>query len=161
MAIEQVQEANMAAACLAKVGIDQKGKEQFVREVLEAEGLLEPEISSVQLGTPAPDFNALWASKVVSHAVAAAGAATGLGRLGNGILEAIDSSPGAQLSTARNTLWGAVNGVSYYVDHVRGRSQDTRLFGAWFGQGDQLKRQAVTVGLRMAGKAGGEVLKMS
>jgi hypothetical protein len=48
-------------------------------------------------------------------------------------LEAILSSPGSDLVTARDTLWGAVNGVSYWTDHQRGRGQDTRLSSAWFG----------------------------
>jgi phage/plasmid-like protein (TIGR03299 family) len=51
-----------------------------------------------------------------------------------------DSAPGQQLSTAKETLWGAVNAVSYYVDHVR--SSGDRLDSAWFGSGCELKEKA-------------------
>lgn len=61
------------------------------------------------------------------------------------------TSPGAQMESAKGTLWGAVNGVSYFTDHQRGRSQDSRLASAWFGDSDLLKRTAVNVALEMAG----------
>lgn len=47
------------------------------------------------------------------------------------------NAPGAQ-----QTLWGLVNGVSYTVDHVQGRSVDTRMNSAMFGQGNNLKNAA-------------------
>lgn len=40
------------------------------------------------------------------------------------------------------TAWGLFNGVTYTVDHVRGRSNDTRLDSAWFGHGASLKTTA-------------------
>lgn len=53
------------------------------------------------------------------------------------------TSPGADLPTAKETLWGAVNAVTYMVDHnPNARSADTRLDNAWFGQGQTLKRKA-------------------
>lgn len=48
----------------------------------------------------------------------------------------------AQGRGAEQTLWGAVNGTTAMVDHVRGRSADTRLNSAWFGQGATLKSKA-------------------
>ncbi|NJK58789.1 MAG: DUF932 domain-containing protein [Pleurocapsa sp. SU_5_0] len=33
-----------------------------------------------------------------------------------------------------STLWDAYNGVTEWLDHQRGNSQDTRLNSAWFGQ---------------------------
>jgi hypothetical protein len=74
-----------------------------------------------------------------------------LNRVGKAILEAIVDSPGSQMESAKNTLWGAVNGVSYYTDHIAGRTQDSRLNNAWFGQNEELKRSAMTVALEMAG----------
>jgi phage/plasmid-like protein (TIGR03299 family) len=61
------------------------------------------------------------------------------------------TSPGSDLITAKGTLWGAVNGVTYFTDHMRGRTQDTRLASAWFGDSDLLKRSAMNVALEMAG----------
>mgnify|MGYP000002197895 FL=1 len=43
---------------------------------------------------------------------------------------------------ANETLWGLFNGVTYTVDHVNGRSLDTRMNSAWFGAGNTLKERA-------------------
>ena len=43
---------------------------------------------------------------------------------------------------ASETLWGAFNGITYVVDHIRGRSTDTRMNSAWFGAGSTLKERA-------------------
>lgn len=43
---------------------------------------------------------------------------------------------------ASDTLWGAFNGVTYVIDHVKGRSSDTRINSAWFGAGASLKERA-------------------
>lgn len=52
------------------------------------------------------------------------------------------SAPGQDLSSAKETLWGAVNAVTYYVDHVRSGSPGNRLDSAWFGAGCALKDKA-------------------
>jgi len=44
-----------------------------------------------------------------------------------------------------------VNGVTYYADHMRSRSQDLRLQNAWFGSTDKLKSDAMNLALQMAG----------
>ncbi|MBI3210325.1 MAG: DUF932 domain-containing protein [Candidatus Solibacter usitatus] len=54
------------------------------------------------------------------------------------------SAPGQDLPSARKTLWGAVNAVTYYADHVRSESSADRLNSAWFGAGDGLKERAWT-----------------
>ena len=53
------------------------------------------------------------------------------------------SAPGQQFVTAKGTLWGAVNAVTYYADHVRSGAEE-RLDGAWFGAGYALKEKAWT-----------------
>jgi hypothetical protein len=50
------------------------------------------------------------------------------------------SAPGQQIETARETLWGAVNAVTYYADHVRAGAN--RLDSSWFGSGAKLKDRA-------------------
>jgi phage/plasmid-like protein (TIGR03299 family) len=42
---------------------------------------------------------------------------------------------------ATGSLWGVLNGITYYVDHERGRD-GTRLNSAWFGDGAALKNKA-------------------
>lgn len=52
-----------------------------------------------------------------------------------------ESAPGQELVTAKATLWGAVNAVTYYADHVRSGAEE-RLDAAWFGAGYALKEKA-------------------
>jgi hypothetical protein len=52
------------------------------------------------------------------------------------------SAPGQELDSAKGTLWGTVNAVSYYVDHVRFGGTGDRLDSAWFGAGARLKNEA-------------------
>lgn len=50
---------------------------------------------------------------------------------------------GSALKTAKGTRWGLFNAVTEYVDHEMGRTDNTRLDGAWFGRGAQLKTRAL------------------
>jgi Domain of unknown function (DUF932) len=75
-----------------------------------------------------------------------------LSRIAAEIQESTMTSPGSGMESARGTLWGAVNGVTHYVDHVsRARSDSNRLFSAWFGDGERMKNSAVRVAAEMAG----------
>jgi phage/plasmid-like protein (TIGR03299 family) len=74
-----------------------------------------------------------------------------LGRVGSKILDAIIDSPGSELPSAAGTWWGVLNGVTYYVDHVAGKTDDTRLTASWFGQRANLKQNALELALQYAG----------
>lgn len=63
-------------------------------------------------------------------------------------LEVMDSQPGAELGAG--SFWQAFNAATYLVDHEIGRSVDTRLQSAWFGQGQQKKVAALQTALEMA-----------
>lgn len=52
-------------------------------------------------------------------------------------------APGQQLESAQDTVWGLVNAVTYMVDHTMGKSNDTRMDQAWFGQRRQIKARAM------------------
>lgn len=54
------------------------------------------------------------------------------------------------------TVWGLVNGVTAMVDHVRGRSADTRLNASWFGAGATLKKKAWDKAVATIAKQDGE-----
>ena len=57
---------------------------------------------------------------------------------------------GAELSTAKRTVWGLLNAVTEYVDHERrALSREYRLDSAWFGQGAIVKQRAFDVALDM------------
>lgn len=49
---------------------------------------------------------------------------------------------GSGLPGSIGTAWGLLNGVTQHIDHELGRSVDTRIESAWFGRGDDIKRQA-------------------
>jgi hypothetical protein len=55
------------------------------------------------------------------------------------VLAAIEHAPGAVPGTA----WGAYNGVTYYQDHMAGRSADLRLHSSWRGTGAKNKSTAL------------------
>jgi phage/plasmid-like protein (TIGR03299 family) len=58
------------------------------------------------------------------------------------IIALFRSAPGQELSSAKETLWGAVNAVTYFADHVRSGTAGDRLDSAWFGAGYALKEKA-------------------
>jgi Domain of unknown function (DUF932) len=66
-----------------------------------------------------------------------------------------ESAPGQNLDTAKGTLWGALNAVTYYVDHVRSRRAGGRLDSAWFGAGSALKEKAWTAACNLLDQAVG------
>jgi len=58
---------------------------------------------------------------------------------------------GTKLGGANGTAWGAYNAVNSYLNHERGRSNDTRQESLWFGQGAKLDRRALKVAQQMFG----------
>lgn len=60
------------------------------------------------------------------------------------------NSPGRKLKSADGTWWGAVNDVTYWVDHKSGRDRDTALNAAWFGSKAKLKEQAFDLAVEYA-----------
>jgi phage/plasmid-like protein (TIGR03299 family) len=144
IAIEQAQEVTEHARTLSKVQVDHAGRVEYLKRLLNGESILEQVVAD---STPATTLDEIVAAQ--TREVNQEGE---LKRLGKAILECMTNSPGSDLVERKNTLWGAVNGVTYFVDHERGRTQDARLSQAWFGQGDRLKRDAVKVALEIAGK---------
>ena len=65
--------------------------------------------------------------------------------------EAVETSPGADMASARGTWWGALNGVTYVVDHQKkSMAEGNALHSAWFGSGANLKRKALTKAIQYA-----------
>jgi phage/plasmid-like protein (TIGR03299 family) len=62
-----------------------------------------------------------------------------------------EAGRGNNLPSVRGTLWTAYNGVSEWLTHNRGRSDDNRLNSLWFGDSALTNRHALTVALDMAG----------
>jgi phage/plasmid-like protein (TIGR03299 family) len=61
-----------------------------------------------------------------------------------------ESGRGNGLPSVSGTWWAAYNGVSEWLAYRRGRSQDNRLNGLWFGAGAGVNRHALQTALAMA-----------
>lgn len=67
------------------------------------------------------------------------------------VLEAIETSPGHDKQSAKGTWWGALNGVTYVMDHQkRAKTRDHALSSAWFGSSAAVKRKAMSKALEFA-----------
>lgn len=63
---------------------------------------------------------------------------------------ALEKAPGAQLVTAKGTWWGALNAVSYIIDHEIGRDRQTGLKNAWLGYHANTKMRALKLAMEYA-----------
>ena len=63
-------------------------------------------------------------------------------------MSVLDTQPGANF--ASGTFWQAFNATTYFTDHLAGRSQDTRLQSAWYGNNKVLKTRALEIAVDMA-----------
>jgi hypothetical protein len=68
----------------------------------------------------------------------------GFKRSGNNLLDAIVNQEGAN----GDNLWTAYNGVTWYVDHKRGRNEETGTDASLFGAGAALKEQALSTAMK-------------
>jgi phage/plasmid-like protein (TIGR03299 family) len=67
------------------------------------------------------------------------------------VKEAVETSPGANMSSAKGTWWGALNAVTYVVDHQKkSQAEGNALHSAWFGSGANTKRKALTKAIEYA-----------
>ena len=62
--------------------------------------------------------------------------------------EVLETQPGAEY--AKGSWWQAANAVTYSVDHLRGRSADSRMQSAWFGVNQKRKLDAMNIAVEMA-----------
>jgi hypothetical protein len=70
-------------------------------------------------------------------------ATSGLSNAANRIVVESIHGLGADLSTARGTLWGMLNGYTYWADHVSGRDDANRTEDVVFGGFSQEKQNAM------------------
>ena len=69
----------------------------------------------------------------------------------NKVLELVETGHGADLTTARGTVWGAYNGVTEYVDHTtKFRTLDARATSLLVGAGRQMKQTAFDLAVEFA-----------
>jgi phage/plasmid-like protein (TIGR03299 family) len=68
-----------------------------------------------------------------------------------GALNILNTQPGHQY--AQGTWWQPFNSVTFMVDHVVGRTNDTRLTSSWYGVNKILKNKALELAVDMANKS--------
>ena len=56
-------------------------------------------------------------------------------------MDLLDKQPGAEF--AQGTMWSGFNAATYFVDHLAGRNDDSRISSAFFGSGAQKKLEAL------------------
>ena len=159
IAIEAIQEFNEMSESFSRVSLDRKGQIEFISRLMDGKCLLDQVADNTTnqidvasgFDTDASILDSILSSNPVSYSASASADSDKLNRVGKSILEAIISSPGSTLESAQNTLWGAINGVSYYTDHLAARTQDTRLYNAYFGTSVDMKQSAIDVAKNMAG----------
>ena len=67
------------------------------------------------------------------------------------VCEAMELSPGADLKSAKGTWWGAVNAVTYVMDHeARSNVKGGALYNSWFGRNSTHKRKALDLATEYA-----------
>jgi phage/plasmid-like protein (TIGR03299 family) len=64
------------------------------------------------------------------------------------IEQAYESGPGSNIEGVRGTYWGAYNAITDWLDHTRGKGDDSRLDSMWFGSGKAIADRALAVGLQ-------------
>lgn len=72
-----------------------------------------------------------------------------LNRAGKSIIDSITNSPG--WDTAPGTWWAALNGATYYYDHLYGRSEESRATAGILGPTSGAKERALELAYRYAG----------
>lgn len=71
-----------------------------------------------------------------------------LTRTGETVRDLVKFQPGAEY--AEGSWWQAYNAVTYFTDHLAGRSNDTRMQSAWFGYNQKKKVVALEKALEYA-----------
>tara|TARA_R110000796_G_scaffold74379_2_gene167372 strand:- start:2462 stop:3496 length:1035 start_codon:yes stop_codon:yes gene_type:complete len=67
------------------------------------------------------------------------------------VVDALEQSPGAMLTSAKGTWWGALNAVTYVEDHLReSATPGNTLHSAWFGAAANRKARALDLAVKYA-----------
>ena len=115
------------ARLLAQVNVTEAQADKFVADLLLS-------VQAAPKGKPLPDVRASRGYKRL------------MGLFGGAQI-------GANLCGTKSA-WALLNAVTDYVDHERGRSDDTRMTSAWFGAGEGLKLRAWDGVRELAARAG-------
>jgi len=71
-----------------------------------------------------------------------------ISRNANIALGLLENQPGAEY--AAGSWWSAYNASTYFIDHLAGRTDETRMQSAWYGTGRNVKINALETALEFA-----------
>jgi phage/plasmid-like protein (TIGR03299 family) len=150
IATEQLSTFEQQAKLLSREKAERERVIQYVAAVSGSKLLDAAVASTVQVGAHGKSvLGAILAAEESTNHIKRAFTEDDLNRAGKSILEAIANSPGSDLASARGTWWGALNGVTYAVDHQLG-NPDTRLNSAWYGERANMKLKALDLAIDYA-----------
>lgn len=64
-----------------------------------------------------------------------------------------EAGKGQDIPGVRGTVWAGYNAFTEYVDHHRGRTDESRLDGSWYGDGNRMRKRAYNEALELVKKA--------
>lgn len=64
------------------------------------------------------------------------------------IEQAYYEGPGHDLPGTKGTYWGAYNGLTHWLTHMRGRTAERRLEAGWFGEAAAISKKGLEVALQ-------------
>lgn len=137
-----------SANALAKAKVSDATADDFVLQLLRgaaADETLAAQVNEASIGT-GDTFAQLMAGPFVPKDMEAAQRRP---RGADAILELFEGAGRGATQVGRSgTAWGLVNAVTEYVDHIKpSKSDDQRVANAWWGNGDQLKAEVMSMAL--------------
>jgi phage/plasmid-like protein (TIGR03299 family) len=141
------------ATVLSETKLDTQTRLDYVYQLTTGESLLETAVRTTEVSKGASLLDMALENTDFQRKARKVVRPDDLNRVGKMVLDSILNSPGSQMDSSKGTLWGAVNGVTHYADHVAGRSRDTALQSAWFGDKAGLKQDALELAIQYAGAA--------
>lgn len=147
LAVESNQSFAERARALARVPVDEIARLEFITRLTNPNLLADVvSVSSPVVSDGASALDAILGANEADTRVKQAHELTraDLTRTGSAILAAIINGDGAT-----DDAWGLFNGLTYWTDHVAGRTKngnrDAALASAYFGPNAQLKENALTI----------------
>jgi phage/plasmid-like protein (TIGR03299 family) len=125
-----------AAQLMSQARLSEKAKALFVADVMQ------PDVLKKQYGTRYSLVPSVRQASLICDPLTDAVDVSQFKSSTSSVLTNINKQPGASLESSEGTVWGALNGITHYVDHVAGRGRDSAIFSAWLGKGAVLKQQA-------------------
>jgi len=134
---------------MARKRLDTEGLKRFVKAVLVPPAPASASTTSVQASAQAPLVLGPDGADAGASSTSAGGRQVddGMPRAWKHIEEAFHYGPGADL--AGETVWGGYNAVTHWIDHTRGRSEESRFEASLLGEGRAIRDRVYKAALEL------------